>query len=275
MKNIKYFFIALSSTLLLNACGEEEAQVYKGSDLFHFLTESSSTAESAVDPIEISVVYTKTSAKSGDVNFEISSDNAVAGEDYLVVNTSNTLSYGTDEYTATIKIQPIDNIIADGSKVLTVRLTNGSEKLGFDGSDALFSTHTLTITDDDCPLDLEAFVATNYTVVEEGYGEYTPTLALDDTDPNVMVITNLGDWKDSYANWGDTYVKFNEDGTLKIIPTPVGYTAGGSPIYWVGSGNAVDGSHVACTKYFEVTYGLVTQAGGVIANPVKSTFTPN
>jgi len=189
MKNIlKYLLILSLGVFIFSSC--EEDPITLDEKIVGFSQASGLISETSVAPIKIPVFNAAKSGSGCTVSFTFS----VEGTDFTVVNTSNSISFDNYYDTDTIIIQPIDNSIFQGNKVVKILLSNPTG--GFDLSDQ--STYTLTIADNEHPLALilGTFTETDY-LYSDGSIEavYTDaiTIAAHPTDITKVLITNIWD----------------------------------------------------------------------------------
>lgn len=263
MNTNKYMLIIFAALIFLAVgCDKEDGtEVYNGGDNFHFLEDVSSADEASATPVAIRVIFTKTEMKTGSVSFTITSDNAVENVDYVVLNTTTTFDFATDMVEETIFIQPIDNQVLDGDKVLTIALTNGTEALGWPGPDALFSTHTFTILDDDCATPL---VGTFTESTAGGAGDGTGAIGQAvDPFPWAAVLTVT---KASCDGDGKYTI---DDITMGLYP--VGYGSAVNPATFINNGGSLT---IIAAESQDIVYGgdEFSGSGGVVDD---DTFTLN
>jgi len=194
---IKYFAI-LSAVLLVSSC-EWNPPTFDSADSFISYTASSSLVAEQGGPIAIPVLVTAESgapAVSVTFNFDESSV-AVEGEDFTLVNPTNTLDVSQGWGYDTIWIQPIDNDVFTGNIPLIINLTSNTQNYPF----GVTSSHTLTIVDDEHPLG--NWIGT-FTVDAVDYVSYfgpetwTVTTSPDPTDVNNLIVVGIGS---GYSEW--------------------------------------------------------------------------
>ena len=125
------------------------------------------------------------------VTVEISvSGDATEGVHYNLISPT-TLNIPAGEHTANIEVEILQNNLTDGGGDLEFAIVSNSANLdiGFPGPDALNSSHTLTIGDDDCSFDISVFEGT-YDVVEDG-GAFVYTAEVSITGANTISVTNF------------------------------------------------------------------------------------
>jgi len=166
---------------------------------------------------------------------------AVEGVDFTLVNDSKTLSFPQGWGYDTIWVQPIDNDIFEGNKMMNVVLTSNSQNYQFGAN----KTNAVTIIDDEHPL--KAWIG-SYTVEAASYGSpgnwdetWTVSTASVDGDLGSLSITILstpsGGPGDPFLATIDT-----EEMTITIAPgTDVGDLYGYGPTtMWVGDFASLD-----------------------------------
>lgn len=213
LKNITLGLVALVG-LALTSCSNDLPE-FNDADAFVSLRETSASINETGGELEIPVLLSSLSGKSGSVDFEITADEtapAVEGTHFTVENTSNTLTFTKDENTQYIKLKIIDNDTYGGDVRLTITLKNAQGvKLGAD------NTCTVTIEDDEHPL---AFMLGSYTATGDSYfnggQEWTVKIAKDDSDVSKVWITNFVYGGSSASS--PIYGTVNSDNTEIHIP---------------------------------------------------------
>jgi len=188
---IKYFAI-LSAVLLVSSC-EWNPPTFDSADSFIAFTASSSAVAEQGGMIAIPVLVTaEASAPAVSVTFDFDeSSGAVEGEDFTLVNTSNTLDISDGWGYDTIWIQPIDNDIFTGDLSLIINLTSNTNNYAF----GVTKSHTLTIIDNEHPLG--DWIGT-YSVTATDHWSYfgpetwTVTTGADPSDVNNLIVTGIG-----------------------------------------------------------------------------------
>lgn len=191
---IKYFAI-LSAVLLVSSC-EWNPPTFDSADSFIAFTASGSLVAEQGGVIAIPILVTAQSgAAAVSVTFDFDESSvAVEGEDFTLVNPTNTLDISGWGYD-TIWIQPIDNDVFTGNIPLIINLTSNTQNYPF----GVTSAHTLTIIDDEHPLG--SWIGT-YSVDAADINAYpgsevwTVTTAPDPSDVNNLLVTGLGGFVD-------------------------------------------------------------------------------
>lgn len=190
----KYLSILLLFVLAIYACDEPTFLV---SDTYvRFDTPSSQISEADAGEGNVLIpvsIATAADNRSEAVTIEISvSGDATAGVHYNLISPTS-LTVPSGELTAYIEVEIINNNVTDGAHDLTFEIVSNSASLniGFPGPDALNSSHTLTIGDDDCAFDISIFEGT-YDVNEDN-GAYLYTAEVSMTGPNTIQVTNIWD----------------------------------------------------------------------------------
>ena len=188
---IKYFAI-LSAVLLVSSC-EWNPPTFDSADSFIAFTASSSGVAEQGGMIGIPILVTaeaSSPAVSVTFDFDESSD-AVEGEDFTLVNSSNTLDISDGWGYDTIWIQPIDNDIFTGNILLIINLTSNTNNYPF----GVTKSHSLTIIDNEHPLG--DWIGT-FSVSAVDYWSYfgpetwTVTTEPDPGDVNNLIVTGIG-----------------------------------------------------------------------------------
>lgn len=188
---IKYFAI-LSAVLLVSSC-EWNPPMFDSADSFIAYTASSSGVAEQGGPIGIPILVTADmSAPAVSVTFDFDeASTAVEGENYTLVNASNTLDVSDGWGYDTIWIQPIDNDIFTGNLTLIINLTSNTQNYPF----GVTSSHSLTIIDDEHPLG--DWIGTYSVAADEinaypGSQVWTVTTEPDPGDVNNLIVTGIG-----------------------------------------------------------------------------------
>jgi len=188
---IKYFAI-LSAVLLVSSC-EWNPPTFDNADSFIAFTASGSAVVEPGGPTAIIVqVSTSSGQPAVSVTFDFDESSvAVEGEDFTLINSSNTLDFSSGWGYDTIWIQPIDNDIFTGNIPLIINLTSNTQSYAF----GVTNSHTLTIIDDEHPLG--NWIGT-YAVVATDHWSYfgpetwTVTTEPDPGDVNNLIVTGIG-----------------------------------------------------------------------------------
>jgi len=196
---IKYFAI-LSAVLLVSSC-EWNPPTFDAADSFIAFTASSSGVAEQGGMIGIPVLVTaESSAPAVSVTFDFDeSSAAVEGEDFTLVNTSNTLDISDGWGYDTIWIQPIDNDVFTGNILLIINLTSNTNSYAF----GVTSSHTLTIIDNEHPL---GNWIGSFSVDAVDYWSYfgpetwTVTTEPDPSDVNNLIVTGMGSGYSEYTS---------------------------------------------------------------------------
>ena len=161
--SILYFFSAL---LLFTSCedpvkpnlGLEEQWLQFGQDEY-------TIAENSPEPLVVTVFYAAdTNPNDITVEYTVTSENS---DRYDLTPTTGTVTIPAGEFSADILIDPVDNFTADGDGELVLELSSHPDfPIGLVGGETSGRVATVTIIDDDCPVDIESFVGT-YSVAEQ------------------------------------------------------------------------------------------------------------
>lgn len=189
LKNFIYGMLAVA-VMTVSSCESNDLPTFNDSDAFVALRSSSVSVNETGDSLEIPVLLSSLSGKSGSVDFEIVPDStapAVEGTNFTVMNSSKTLTFAQGVTTQYIKLKIIDNNTYDGDVKLTINLKNAQ---GVNMGAA--KTIKVTIADDEHPL---AFMLGTFNAKGpsnfNGDTEWSVTIAKDDNDVSKVWITNL------------------------------------------------------------------------------------
>lgn len=174
MKNYIKYVCALLIALVIISC-EETPVVYSSVDFVQLGDVSAAVTEDS-GPIVTSVLVGAASNPNGvTVDFTVTSDDSSR---FSVTPASGTIEIPAGEFSADITITPIDNFAVDGDVEVTLALAESSDlAVGLGGEGVNFAQKDITIIDNDCPIDIDAFVGT-YSVAEVFTGGTNEGLAL-------------------------------------------------------------------------------------------------
>lgn len=260
------------AAILLNMACESDKEIetveFGTGDLqwIQFDQEVYSISEGIGGAFEIPVLLASGTNESG-VNVQLTFTSASNASDFVISPADGNLTIPAGEFTSSFTVTPVDNLLTDGSKVIEVTVSS-SLPIGLPGSSD-FSSTTITITDDDCPLDINEFVGT-YTAEEDGYcnGCYEVTATLG-PEANTLVLENV------YDTGGTTIVELDNsdpsnpqiffrsiefDAALQVNPT-FGNVWATDP--GLVSGDPADNisSFLTCTQYMDLWFRRCVGAG--------------
>lgn len=156
----RLFYITLISLGLFVSC-EEDLIVYDTETGFiQFSSTSSSIEEAALGGPSVTTVLLGSGENTGGVtvNFTVT---AADPSRFTVEPASGSLTIPAGEFSADIVITPIDNVLVDGNMDIVLELTSGSSvPVGIGGEGQQAVSKTITLIDDDCPVDINAFTGT-------------------------------------------------------------------------------------------------------------------
>jgi hypothetical protein len=144
---------------------EEDLIIYDEGDGFvQFSSSSGSIEEGALEPSISTVLLGAGENPDGvTVNFTVTADDPSR---FTVEPADGTVTIPAGEFTADITITPVDNITVDGDMDIVIDLTTASSlPVGIGGEGINFASRTVTLVDDDCPVDINNFIGT-YNVAE-------------------------------------------------------------------------------------------------------------
>ena len=198
---IKYFAI-LSAVLLVSSC-EWNPPTFDSADSFIAFTVASSAIPETGGMIAIPVLVTSAAGQPAvSVTFDFDEASvAVEGEDFTLVNSSNTLEFSNGAGYDTIWIEPIDNDIFTGNISLIINLTSNTQSYAF----GVTNSHTLVIIDNEHPLG--NWIGT-FSVDAVDYWSYfgpetwVVTTEPDPGDVNNLIVTGIGGYAEQTSITG-------------------------------------------------------------------------
>lgn len=155
----KIVFILAVSLGLLTAC-EEDLLVFDTETGFVQLSSATGEIEeAAASPIVTSVLLGSGENASGvTVNFTVT---AADPSRFTVEPSNGVLEIPAGQFSGDITITPVDNVIVDGNMDITISLESSSSvPIGVGAEGMELTSRTITLVDDDCPVDIDAFVGT-------------------------------------------------------------------------------------------------------------------
>lgn len=179
MKNKIYLYgiSCLVVFALLSGCDEYENLSYDASNVFIQVdSPSASKAENDPDPV-ITTVLLGSGSNDSDltVNFQVNSSDPSR---YTFSPSSGQVVIPAGEFSAEITLTAVNNFETDGDvEVEILLLESEGIPVGLGGEGVNFHKKVVTITDDDCPLEINDWVGT-YTVFENFTGGGNAPLGL-------------------------------------------------------------------------------------------------
>lgn len=244
-KIINRITFVLAAVALLVSCEADYVMFDSSKNFVAFPSKATSISEAGGQvAIPVYVVALKGSPAIT-VDFEIDvtdiANPAIEGEDFNIINSSNTLSFPSGWGYDTIWIQPINNDIFTGNKAFKVNLTSNSQSYQFGAN----KTNSVTIIDDEHPL--KAWIGT-YSVAAASYGSpgswdesWTIKTESVEGDLSSLQITILAT---DYGGPGDPFLATldTDEMTITIGPgTEIGDCYGyGSTLWYVGDFATLD-----------------------------------
>lgn len=155
----KIIFILVASLGLLTSC-EEDLLVFDTETGFVQLSSATGEIEEAApSPIVTSVFLGSGENTSGvTVNFSVTASDTSR---FTVEPSNGTLEIPAGQFSADIVITPVDNVLVDGNMDITITLESStSVPIGVGAEGMEFTSRTITLVDDDCPVDINAFIGT-------------------------------------------------------------------------------------------------------------------
>jgi len=193
MDKFKYILFVLIAALIFVGCDDEDVITFSNSDAFVKFEATQAFGSETGKVIKV-VVQVSDVSRNEDitVDFDFNTDDidnqAIVGDDFEVVNTSQTLTFVKGQYQDTIFIKTIDNDLYEKDKAFNIVLTSNSAdyKLGLANS-TIGTTVVCTIVDDEHPL--AVWVGT-YQVFADSYGDVANGYADGAWDESWVVITS-------------------------------------------------------------------------------------
>ncbi|MEP2772867.1 MAG: Calx-beta domain-containing protein [Fulvivirga sp.] len=168
MKKLLYSsLILIFAGLFLAACDEEDGRTEFGGPFYVELNATSNTiSESSSDVVRIKVNNVGPTLDADVVvSYSFEGSTAVEGEDFEVLGngTEGQIVIPAGANTGEISLKMIPNLEVDGDKTYNVTLTANNAGLEV-GRGQIGLNYTLTIIDDDCPIDLAGEYAGDWEV---------------------------------------------------------------------------------------------------------------
>jgi hypothetical protein len=193
MNKFKYILFVLITTLFFVGCDDEDVITFSNADAFVKFETTKASGNEAGGILKV-VVQVSDVNRSGDITVDFDfnttdiSNKAVVGEDFEVMNSSQTLTFTKGQYQDTIFIKTIDNDLYEKDKAFNIVLTSNSAnyKLGLAAS-TIGTTIACTIVDDEHPL--AKWIGT-YSVLADSYGDVANGKADGAWDEAWIVITS-------------------------------------------------------------------------------------
>jgi len=280
MKNIlKFLSVVFVLSVTVIACDEEETTFNPLSfpnDAFVTIAGSSANlSEASTTPIEVVVNYSNaTAAATSPITVDFSISGATAGTDYTILDGKSQFTFAAGVFSDKIEIMPVNNIVEDGNKILTITLDSSTASLGFPGPAGNGTTMTLTIQDDDCAFSLQGLGDASWTGVDNvpasqaGPNDSQISTSFDGTN---LLIEGIGyGWITDTAFWNEVVVVSNPvivqmdliTGDFTIDEQFLCTTT------WLGDQQddysvRGTGTYTSCTETMVITYDLL-QGGGVL-----------
>ena len=202
MKRISKLILPFLALGLITSCQEEEKpNLGLDEQWLQFGEQTYTVTENSASPLVVKVFYGADTNPDGvTVNYTVVSDNPDA---YEITPSGGTIEIPAGEFSADIVINPVNNAETDGNKEIVITLDNEDIPVGLAGEGLFNADTTVTITDDDCELDLSSFAGT-YLANEFGYcdGCYEVSITYDEAN-DVLVLSNL------YETGGTTYISLD------------------------------------------------------------------
>lgn len=235
MKNIFNSIIyLLFMAFFIVSCDEDETTFtpldLPADSFVAFDATSRTVNENNTSDIVISIsIVTVNQTSDITVDFNVSSDDAVLGIHYEIVDNKSQFSIASGEYSDELIIRLIDNEDNEANKEIVFDITSvsNSASLGYPGPDSFGTSFTLTIIDNDCPKDetLRPFNGT-YSGTDNcnGFTTTTMPITLQLACEEGILIDGIGYawmeayWGETVTNYYDTYIEIDEVAGTVVIP---------------------------------------------------------
>lgn len=174
----KYISLIILALVAFTSC-EEELLVFDTPEGFIQLSaETGTITEDNPGSIVTQVLLGTGSNESGvTVNFTVTSSDPSR---FTVEPATGTVTIPAGEFSADISVSPVDNVAADGDLEVVIALATGNPlPIGIGGEGTFNTARSITIVDNDCPVDINAFVGT-FTVFENFTGGPNAPFGLND-----------------------------------------------------------------------------------------------
>jgi len=272
--------------LLVLSCNEKDMEYtnidFNSTNFVVFSEAAKSVNELVTAPVEINASFATSNASATSVPFTITSDNAVEGVDYMIVDNKTSFDFTSDKLVDTIEFMPIDNLIADGDKTITITLNSSGVSVGYPGPDGNNASIVVTIVDNDCAYTLDELAAASWTGSDDSGGE----------GPNASQITMSYDgttflmegiaygWLTNVAFWDEVVVTSNPvvadinvmTGEITIAQQYLCTTT------WIGAIQPdyyieVAGNYDSCSETMTLNWDLLQDPGPAVLRSYTETIT--
>lgn len=158
MKNKFKIYTLITLSLMLLACEKDVLVNDPGNGFIQLgdVPETFGENDAAATVIQFEL-GTNSNPNGVEVNYTVTSDDPSR---YNISSTSGSITIPAGEFTAEIEIMPIDNILVDGDIDITIELLDSDLPIGINGKGINRVSSTLTLVDNDCPIDSNSLVGT-------------------------------------------------------------------------------------------------------------------
>jgi hypothetical protein len=166
MRNIYRILMCMLLSASFTSC-EEDLIIFDAKDGFAQVSTAEGSVTENAEGIVTTILLGRNNTEGVEITFSVTSSD---DSRYTVSPASGTLSIPAGENTAEIMLIPVDNFDVDGDVDVVIELTSGSSvPVGIGGEGQQLVSRTITVIDNDCPIDIESFVGV-YTVFENFTG---------------------------------------------------------------------------------------------------------
>ena len=256
MKKINYILLSglMLGSLYLSSCDEENGRTtFEGPYYTQFTATSQSISENSTGQADVEVSNVgPTLDNPVTVNYSIDpSSTAVEGVDYQIIGASapGQIVIPAGQHFGIIGIKPIDNFASESDRTIVLNLTSADQGLNA-GRGEIGIQHTVTIVDNDCPINLDGDFSTVINDTNPGgcagvTSNVTVTKVSDNPDGSITYsISDItgGLYPDCYGSAANTaeFILFGQDILVQDQPDVV---YGADVFNGVGTANC-DGTFV-------------------------------
>lgn len=201
-----FYLILLTSLFLLSSCEDERPNFYQNPDGFIQLAATSGdVAEDSTDGYTATVLLGAGTNESGvTVNYTLTSDDNSRFTDMG----AGTVTIPAGEFSADIVIMPIDNVNTDGNLEIILELSdNNTLDVGIGGEGVNNNKQTITILDNDCPIDVSDAYETKVFAFGDEAPSHSATFTPVAGTTNTFLVSSL--WGPNFVGWATGDDSFN------------------------------------------------------------------
>ncbi len=199
----KIFILGLSIFLLIQGCGEKEEIIFKGPHFVRFTEKETFVKENFHDPSGLNLnepteielhLAAPAQRNTTTVRYEVSGT-AVENVDYQIIGGDNKrVLIPTGRHSGSLSLRILNNRANDGNKtiILTITEVNNDLAIGYGANGINGRSHTITILEDDCPVDIRLMEGLwEFNQNDEEF-IYQTEILVDYTRNNRIIIVGIG-----------------------------------------------------------------------------------